>query len=460
MKILKNKIGYIIICMMIFMFAYITPSFCHWGVFPNGDMFWYENDGTIAVDGWKLIDDDNDGYAFYYYFDEDGVVLRDDITPDYQTVGVDGRWVNTAGVIQHVKVDTINSIVGEGAEYSADILNRIENNAAVKKGVTSSGQYLYMADPSVIEGPQPSDGIVIDVNPDGTAKTILGKNVEIKPEKQKTLYNSQMDRNMQEYIKSGNKYSKKVNGTIFTKTKWKDVMALKGNEASIIFENPANNFNKLKGRIATHYFTYSDRTTTCTLNIYDEDRNDLIYSTSDFNYNGGTSFECVFPRKATKIKFELEVDGQYTSRICYLRKCEFGFDREAYEEELYEDETDAIIASYLGTDSELDEDEEEDNGGKGEIPVEGESPDQRWRRLNGISDIDYWADYTYDEDDPNITEAMKASISEARRIRAEEEEKRNRISGPAFDPAIKDLKAPVGPDGSSFVIPAGGSSDD
>ena len=66
----------------------------------------------------------------------------------------------------------------------------------------------------------------------------------------------------------------------------------------------------------------------------------------------------------------------------------------------------------------------------------------------------------YDEDEMDLTDAMKASISEARRRAAEADAKRNSVSGPAFDPAIKDLKEPVGPDGSSRVIPVGKGSEE
>lgn len=459
------KIKYLLITTLLFVFMFTTSAFCKWGVLQDGEMFWYEDDGTVASNGWKLIDDDNDGYAYYYYFDENGKVLRDDITPDYMIVGPDGRWINNDGYIQHVKVSTIQLDHSNTTLYSGDILGALTNNNAASRGIASTGQYLHMADPSVITGPTPSDGIVIDVNADGTAKTILGKNVTIKEETTKKAFDSTIDKNMQEHIKSGNKYSKKVNGTIFNKTKWKDVMALKGNEATILFENPSNNFNKLKGRIATHYFTYTDRTTQCALNIYDADKDEILLTITDFNYNDGVTFECIFPRKTKTIKFELEVDGQYPSRVCYLRKCEYGFDREAYEEELYEDEIEAeyLAAAGLGTVSETEEEYEEDDdgvGGKGEVPIEGESPDARWRRLHNISDDDYWADYGYDEEEGDLTDAMRASISEARSRRAAEDERRNSVSGPAFDPYLKDLKENVGPDGSSRVIPVGNDSED
>ncbi|MBO6134179.1 MAG: hypothetical protein J6O09_00145 [Lachnospiraceae bacterium] len=456
------KIKYVLLVLIITFTWFSFPAFSAWGVLPSGDMFWYEPDGTIAYDGWKLIENGDTGYAYYYYFDKNGVVLRDDITPDYYVVSADGRYIDDDGYIPYVYIGNAGGDLANGSMYSAEMLQDVQNNSAKQKSIKSTGQFLYVTDPSLIDGPTPSDNIVIEVNPDGTARSILGKNVVLKNKATgSNAFNAEMDRNMQNYIQGGNNYSKKVNGTTYTKSKWKEVMALKGGGATIIFENPSNNFNKLKGRIATHYFTYTDRTTTCTLNIYNEDENELLYTTSDFNYNNGATFECTFKRKVNKIKFELEIDGQYGSRICYLRKCEYGFDREAYEEELYEEEIEAENRAYeeefariFGTNSEIENEESE----REEMAVEGESPDARWRRINNISDDEYWL--SFDEDDENLTAAMRASISEARKRLAESDEKHRAVSGPAFDPALKDMKEAVGPDGSSRIVPVGKSSDD
>ena len=262
---------------------------------------------------------------------------------------------------------------------------------------------------------------------------------------------------MQEHIKTGDKYSKKVNGTTFTKQKWKDVMALKGTGATITFDNPSNNFNKLKGRIATHNFTYSDRTTQCTLYIFNDDDGEELLSTSEFNYNSGTSFECNFPKKTKAIRFELEVIGQYTSRVCYLRNCEFGFDREAFEEELYDDEVDAEYRRRVGTESDAEyydgEYEDEEFGGLGEIALEGEDPVSRYNRINNINLGDeYWANFEYEEGDDSITAEMIASISEAKKRMEEKAKARDEISGPNFDPELLKQTEALGPDGSSRII--------
>ena len=457
-KMKKSLLLAIFIC-----FAFSLPSFSMWGKTEKGGIYWYEADGTIAIDGWKLIDDDNDGIGYYYYFNKNGFILIDDITPDYKIVDASGRRIGYDGNPESKAIEKIVFEEGDydNSVYSAEILEQIRAEQGIvseNKGAISSGQYLYAKDPTVFDGPSPSDNLVIETNPDGTARYILGPNVVLRKKKNENLYDPMMDRNAPEYIKGGDKYSKKVNGTIFNKSKWKDVMAMKGTGATIVFENPKHNFNKIKGRIATHYFSYSDRTTVCTFYIYNEDDGEELYSTSDFNYNSGVSFECVFPKKASAIRFELEVNGQYPSRVCYLRNCEFGFDKEAYEEELYDDDTEAEYRLRYGTDSEAEYYEEETEDPRlemmGEAALEGEDPGARYRRLNNIQDEYYWATFSYDEEDDSITDAMKASISEAKKKLEEEEERQNKISGPAFDERLKKQTERIGPDGSSRMIEA------
>ena len=458
-KILKLNICFILVIIIAIFSA--NSIFTFWGQTEKGGIYWYESDGTVATDGWKLIDDNNDGIYYYYYFDEKGFLVLDDITPDLKIVGADGKRIGYDGNPEFKVIEKSDFIMEEGEEgiYSAEILNQIKEaqvQVSSQKGSLSSGEYIFVKDKTETDGPKPSDGLIIENNIDGSARYLLGPNVVLKKEKKDDVYDPTLDKKMNEYIKTGDKYSKKVNGTTFNKSKWKDVMALKGTGATIVFENPNHNFNKLKGRIATHYFTYSDRTTQCTFSIYNEDDGEELYSTSDFNYNAGVSFECVFPKKASAIRFELEVSGQYTSRVCYLRGCEFLFDKEAYEEELYDDEVNQIYLSKIGTQSDADyEDESDDlssNGYMGEIALEGEDPVSRYRRIHGIQDDDYYANFEYDEDDDTITDSMRASISQAKRKKELEEQERNLISGPAFDPKLNSETVPLGPNGASRII--------
>ena len=458
-----RKIYILLTLIFVIVFSVHFEALAIWGEKDN-KKFWLDSDGLLAKNGWKLIDDDNDGVGHYYYFDEEGFALTDDITPDYKIVGADGRRIDYDGNAVSEKISSIAlGDVEDTQVLSADILAQINaeqgDTLKVEKGVFSSGQVLYAKDPTLFDGPTPADNIVIEVNPDGTARTILGPNVVLREKKSRNSQFSDpsISKKMQDHLKSGDKYSKKVNGTTFTKQKWKDVMALKGTGATITFDNPNNNFNKLKGRIATHYFTYSDRTTQCTLFIYSDDDGEELLSTSDFNYNSGTSFECTFPKKTKAIRFELEVAGQYTSRVCYLRNCEFGFDRDAYEEELYDDETEREYRLRVGTESDAEyydeESEEEEIGGLGEIALEGEDPVSRYNRLNNVNMGDeYWANFQYEEGDDTITADMLASISEAKRRVEEKAQANDEISGPNFDPELLKQTEALGPDGSSRII--------
>ncbi len=461
MSVKRKKILILVLSLVIIMLSLIINNYALWGEKDN-KKFWYSLDGSIAKDGWKLIDDDNDGIGYYYYFDENGFIITDDIAPDYSIIGVDGRKIDYDGnpISEEIKELALEDL-GDTSVFSAEIMEQVkaeqDANLQVNKGLSSSGAVLFAKDPNESNGPTPADNIVIEANPDGTARTYIGPNVVLtdKSKSRGTAIDPTISKNMQDHIKTGDKYSKKVNGTTYNKQKWKDVMALKGTGATITFENPNNNFNKLKGRIATHNFSYSDRTTQCTLLIYNDDDGEELYSTSAFNYNAGTSFECTFPKKAKSIRFELEVSGQYTSRVCYLRNCEFGFDREAYDEELYEDDIEREYIRRVGTASEIDYDEAEDEAlyARGEIPLEGEDPGARYNRINNIvTDDEYWARYQFDEEDDGITAEMKASISEARRKVEEAASKRDEISGPNFDPELQNQTEAVGPDGSSRFV--------
>ena len=454
MKIKSFKIKFLLLLTSLFVVFLSIPAFCIWGTIGDNKIYWLDSDGTLALDGWKVIDDDNDGIGYFYYF-VNGFIMLDDITPDYKVIGIDGKRLDMNGMPETIEIKTINKYdYGDLDIFSAEILEQIKadtDTSSVQKGLTSSGTHLVKNDYNADDELSPDDFITVDANPDGTAKTLLGKNVVLKADKDRKGYDTQMDRNMTEYIKGGDKYSKKVNGTIFNKTKWKEVMALKGTGASIVFENPKNNFNKLKGRIATHYFTYSERTTQCVLYIYDDETNEEIYSNAEFNYNAGTTIETIFPRRTNKLRFELEVSGQYTSRICYLRNFEYSFDKSAYEDELYENEVEEEYRRRMGTESELTEEELDAIYALGEVPLEGEDPGARYRRINNISE-DNWLNMNYDEEDDSVTAEMRASISEARKKQAEEDEKRNKVSGPAFDENLKNATEALGPDGSSRFI--------
>lgn len=70
------------------------------GTAPNEQNWWYDNeDGTYLRNGWFWLDGNQDGIAECYYFDADGWMLADTVTPDGYTVNGNGAWVQNGQVM-------------------------------------------------------------------------------------------------------------------------------------------------------------------------------------------------------------------------------------------------------------------------------------------------------------------------------------------------------------------------
>ncbi|MCQ2609463.1 MAG: hypothetical protein MJ151_01530 [Lachnospiraceae bacterium] len=410
----------------------------------------------------KLIYDDidNDGIAYYYYVDGDGYVLIDTICPDYHIVDASGRRLDKYGepetkeiTMKDLNNDGSTSTDGIIPELYEQYLQDMDSNQTVNNGAVSVGALRQMED---VSGFGPNLFLGETVSSD-KVQSIIGKGVVFK-EKEKPAYDVTIDPEMKNYIKSGNAYSKSVNGTTFSKSKWKAVMALKGSGAYIDFENPKNNFNKITGRVATHYFTYSDRETRCTLHVYDES-NEEIYSTTDFNYNSGKKFSFAFPKKCKVVRFELTVDGQYSTRVVYLRDMKYGFDREAWEEEKEQDIEDAIIESMIAeAANEQYYDEEEEAKREALIDAETDIDEDGYTKqeramLASMSNADNDKDDT-EEDDTEVDEVDEVDDSDVdpENLKAREEDQK---AGPSFDEELQEAakrKANYGPGFAGIVI--------
>ena len=70
--------------------------------------WWYSvSDGTFYRSSWQWIDGNGDGIAECYYFDSDGYLYTDWITPDGFTVNADGAWT-VDNIVQQRKVQELN----------------------------------------------------------------------------------------------------------------------------------------------------------------------------------------------------------------------------------------------------------------------------------------------------------------------------------------------------------------
>ena len=378
--------------------------------FKNKNIKWLYSDFDITKfpkNKWEIIDDDNDGIGYNYYFDKDGYLLIDTITPDYKIVDGKGREVDYN--LKPIQYEINKNIVEE--EMSSNDISILYN--------------LPTREPS---------------------KVLLGEGVVLK--KKEKIFDNTINKDVVSYTSNSNRFIKETKGTIYNEFRWKKCSSLKGNGGYVVFNNPQNNFNKITGYIASQYTTFDNDNTVCTLKVYDADLYDKydtehhlydieeIYKNDSFNNTDAIKFSFTFDRSIKRLRFEIETDGDYKNRTCYLKDLKYGFSKTAFAEELKrkkEDEEEIEELKRLGIYVEdyfsleaLDEDGniiEED-----ETEHENENNDDR---IGGIS-------YTSDEETRNYEDVI-----------------RDRKTGPAFDENLKNIKE-VGPglivEGSSSNI--------
>lgn len=320
---------------------------------------------------WHIISLDNNGYGYNYFFNDKGKLLVDTVTKDYKIVDKSGRELDRDLVPIKYKVATVSNI----------IIDKIEETKEPAKVLYSPGAIVK-------------------------AKS--------------KLYDNMMDRNMLNYIEYSNGFKKTTNGTIYNGSKWRGVSSLKDDGSKVIFYNPNNNFNKITGTITHQEVTNSDNNTRCTLYVYDKEHDnvntdDYLYMCDSFNYNEPIRFSFTFYRSVKSMEFFIETDGDSKKRICYLKNLRFGFDKNAYKDELEEkqNEEDYInLLKELGIYHEIYEIEEDEV-----------SDDEYDYYIDDYEFIDY--------DDIDLID---------RDYRSKEDKARDRVTGPAFDPELKKLK--------------------
>lgn len=90
---MKKTVKTLIVSVFLMVFMCSTALAGTW--MKDGNGYWWQDDqGEHPVSCWQWIDDDGDGIAECYYFDENGYLLMDTTTPDGHTVDENGAWVN------------------------------------------------------------------------------------------------------------------------------------------------------------------------------------------------------------------------------------------------------------------------------------------------------------------------------------------------------------------------------
>ena len=94
----KGFIKVLTVTVLLSMLASSTVFAGEWKSDNNG--WWYQNDdGSYPANTWQWIDGNKDGVSESYYFNENGYMLANTVTPDNYTVNADGAWT-VNGVVQ------------------------------------------------------------------------------------------------------------------------------------------------------------------------------------------------------------------------------------------------------------------------------------------------------------------------------------------------------------------------
>lgn len=111
--------------------------------------WWYDLGNGKWAEGWQWIDGDNDGVSERYYFDTDGWLLVDTMTPDGFTVNVDGKWTDAGNV--RIQVSAVPGQEKEEAPAAAETSSAgqmpAESTAAQKPAETAAAQETEAAAP-------------------------------------------------------------------------------------------------------------------------------------------------------------------------------------------------------------------------------------------------------------------------------------------------------------------------
>lgn len=110
--------------------------------------YWWQNDrGEYPVSSWQWIDDDENGIAECYYFDENGYLLMDTMTPDGYTVDSGGAWVDGWEVQYKALTPDADAYLKEsegrrlymGASYRNTQLQDLDSKSVVSISVSMDG---------------------------------------------------------------------------------------------------------------------------------------------------------------------------------------------------------------------------------------------------------------------------------------------------------------------------------
>lgn len=320
----------------------------------------------FAKDKFEIIDEDNDGIGYKYYFDNNGYLLFDTITKDYNIVNKNGREIDK-------EFNEVEYII----EKKNMLNEEIKENLAEEKKETVS-------------------------------QIILDKGVDL--DKDEKIFDKNIDKNMLNHIEISNKFIKKTSGMIHNEVLWRNCSLLNSKDGYIEINNPKNNFNRVKFYISKEYTTYIETDKRVHLRVYDaveyekyKENNILENIEEIYRYNdieGRVKIDFIFDRSIERLRFDIETEGEEeTNTKIYMKDLEYGFNKTAFREEVErkkEEEKEIEELKRLGIyvdeiwkfelvdeeGIEIEEEEDEEEEEKGDVIEETKSYEDKIRDRN------------------------------------------------------------------------------
>ena len=110
---------------MSFAFLLSGTAKADWVKGNSKNAWWYDlGNGKYYLSSWQWIDGNHDGIAECYYFDENGWMFENTITPDRFTVNENGAWT----VDNIVQTKSANLISQNNTNNNTDTVSNISNN--------------------------------------------------------------------------------------------------------------------------------------------------------------------------------------------------------------------------------------------------------------------------------------------------------------------------------------------
>ena len=276
--------------------------------FKEKNIKWLYDDDNITRfprNKWEVIDDDGDSIGYQYYFNEDGYLLIDTVTPDYEVVDGKGRRVdNSLKPIVHIISKTENSNEEEIRKNAPEIEKKSHAGVIITEGV------------------------------------VFREKVKV--------YDNGLNKDALLYIDSSSRFTKETKGTTVENIKWKKCSSIRCGDSYLILNNPNNNFNKISFVIALAYYTDLKEGELYKITVYDADdydkhkKNSTLYDVEEIYQNvsiGGSKQQKIsltFSKSINRLRIEVETIGEGKSRNLLIKEMKYGFSKEAYRNEIVE----------------------------------------------------------------------------------------------------------------------------